>query len=108
MAIDAIDPNGNFVHIADTTSDISSSYNAAWKPTSVGKWTSTATFGGSPAYSSSWAETAIVVDPAPAEIQFPPAATPIDYLQTLNTILAAVVVAIVLAIVAIALVLRKR
>ena len=108
VSIDAVDPNGNFVHIADTTSDLSSSYSAAWKPTSVGKWTITATFAGSPSYSSSWAETAIVVDPAPAEIEFPPAATQTDYSPTLNIILAAVVIAIILAIVAIALVLRKR
>ena len=108
VSIDAVDPNGNFVHIADTTSDISSSYSAAWKPTSIGKWTITATFAGSPAYSSSWAKTAIVVDStpeAPPPVEFP--VIP-DNSMMLNAILAAVVVAIILAIVAIALVLRKR
>jgi len=108
VSIDAMDPNGNFVHIADVTSEVSSFFSTTWKPDMVGKYVITASFAGSPSYGSSFAETAIVVDPAPAEIEFPPAVTPIDYSQTLNIILAAVVVAIILAIVAIALVLRKR
>ena len=108
VSIDAMDPNGNFVHIADVTSEVSSFFSTIWKPDIVGKYVITASFAGSPSYGSSFAEIAIVVDPAPAEIEFPPTVTPIDYSQTLNIILAAVVVAIILAIVAIALVLRKR
>jgi outer membrane protein assembly factor BamB len=108
ISIDAIDPEGGFVHIADATSDMTSFFSTAWKPDKVGLYVITASFNGSPSYGSSYAETAIVVDPAPAEIEMPQIPTPTDYSQQLNMILAAVVVAIILAVVAIALVLRKR
>ena len=65
VSIDAIDPNGNFVHIADVTNDLSSVFSTAWKPDQVGKYIITATFAGSPSYGISFAETAITVDPAP-------------------------------------------
>ena len=56
----------------------------------------------------SWAETAVGVTAAPVTVSFPEIPTPTDYSGTLNVILAAVVVAIVLALVAIVLVLRKK
>ena len=108
VSIDAIDPNGNFVHIADVTSDVSGSYSYLWKPDMVGKYDVTATFAGSPSYGISFAETAVGVTAAPeapAPVEFP---AQIDNTPMLNSILAAVVVAIVLAIVAILLVLRKH
>ena len=108
VSIDAIAPNGDYVHIADVTSDVSSAYSAAWKPDQVGKYVITATFAGSPSYGISFAETAIVVDPAPEVVPPVDIPTPIDNTQLLNAILAAVIVAIILAIVAIALVLRKH
>jgi hypothetical protein len=66
VSIDAIDPNGNFVHIADVTSDVSGSYSYMWKPDAVGKYDVTAAFVGSPSYGSSFAETAVGVTEAPA------------------------------------------
>ena len=78
VSIDAMDPNGNFVHIADVTSEVSSFFSTTWKPDMVGRYVITASFAGSPSYGSSFAETAMVVDPAPAEIEFPPAVAPID------------------------------
>ncbi len=108
VSIDAIDPNGNYAHIADVTSDISGTFSYLWKPDMVGKYSITATFACSPSYDSSWATTAMGVDPAPAAAEPITIPTPADYSQQLNIILAAVVVAIILAIVAIALVLRKR
>jgi outer membrane protein assembly factor BamB len=66
VSIDAIDPNGNFVHIADVTNDLSGVFSAAWKPEQVGKYVITATFAGSQSYGISFAETAISVDPAQA------------------------------------------
>lgn len=108
VSIDGIDPNGNYVHIGDTVSDVSGSYSYMWKPDMVGKYTVTATFAGSPSYGSSWATSAVGVTEAPAEPEPITIPVPPDYSQQLNIILAAVVVAIILAIVAIGLVLRKR
>jgi hypothetical protein len=108
VSVDAIDPKGNYVHIGDTTSDVSGAYSFMWTPDQVGKYQVTATFAGSPSYGSSWAETAVGVTAAPAQITFPEIPTPTDYSGTLNVILAAVVVAIILALVAIVLVLRKK
>jgi hypothetical protein len=108
VSIDAIDPDGGYVHIGDTTTSIAGGYSFMWTPDKVGKYDVTVTFAGSPSYGSSWAETAVGVTAAPAEIKIPEAIVPTDYSGTLNAILAAVVVAIVLALVAIALTLRKK
>jgi len=108
VSIDAIDPKGNYVHIGDTTSDVSGAYSFMWTPDQTGKYSVTATFAGSPSYGSSWAETAVGVTAAPATVTFPEIPVPTDYSGTLNIILAAVVVAIVLALVAIVLTLRKK
>jgi len=108
VSIDAIDPKGNYVHIGDATTDIAGSYSYMWKPDQEGKYDVTVTFAGSLSYDSSWAETAVGVTAAPAEITIPEYPTPPDYSGTLNVILAAVVVAIILAVVAIVLVLRKK
>ena len=108
VSIDAIDPKGNYVHIGDTSTSIASGYSFMWKPDMVGKYSVTATFAGSPSYGSSWAETAVGVVEAPAAPEPITIPVPPDYSQQLNIILAAVVVAIILAVVAIALVIRKR
>ena len=111
VSIDAIDPKGNFQHIGDTTSDVSGTFSFLWKPDQVGKYTVTATFMGSPSYSSSFAETAVGVDAAPAtnnnnnnnNVGVAP-----DNTMLLYGILGAVVVAIILAVIAIAVVVRKK
>jgi outer membrane protein assembly factor BamB len=66
VTLDAIDPNGNFVHIDTVTSDMSGMFSYQWCPEMEGKYTIMATFEGSEAYGSSYSETAVVVDPAPA------------------------------------------
>ena len=108
VSIDGLDPKGNYVHIGDATTDIAGSYSFMWTPDQEGKYDVTVTFAGSPSYDSSWAETAVGVTAAPAPITIPEYPTPPDYSGTLNIILGAVVVAIVLAVVAIVLVLRKK
>jgi hypothetical protein len=57
VSIDAIDPNGNSVHLGSTTSDVSGTYALTWTPTIPGNYQITATFGGTNSYGSSWAET---------------------------------------------------
>jgi outer membrane protein assembly factor BamB len=66
VTLDAVDPNGNFINIGTATSDMSGFYSYKWTPEHEGKYTIIATFEGSKAYYSSYAETAIGVDPAPA------------------------------------------
>ena len=68
ISLDTIDPNGNFIHIGDTTSDQSGTYSYRWVPPSEipGKYTIIATFAGSKSYWPSYAETAISIDQAAA------------------------------------------
>ena len=71
VSIDAVDPNGNYIHLGDATSDSSGAYSFVYTPSTEGKYTIYATFGGSAAYYSSYAQTAMVVQgvestPAPS------------------------------------------
>jgi len=65
VSLDAIDPDGINVHIADVNSDAGGTFSYMWKPEKIGKYTVTATFKGDDAYGSSWAETAVGVAAAP-------------------------------------------
>ncbi len=57
VSIDAVDPNGNAVHLGEAVSDMSGTYGFVWTPDIAGKYTITATFMGDNSYGSSWAET---------------------------------------------------
>jgi len=73
VSIDAIDPNGNFVHIADVTSDQSGLFSTLWKPSTPGQYTIVATFAGSQSYGASYAETAAGLTQAQATTPTPTA-----------------------------------
>jgi hypothetical protein len=107
VTLDAVDPNGNFVHIGTVTSDTSGLFHYAWKTPDVpGEYTVIATFAGSKSYWPSYTETAMVVSeaaPTPSPPQYP---VPIDY--TMSIIGAAIAVIIAVAIVGLILILRKR
>ncbi len=63
VSIDATDPNGNYVHLGDATSDMSGTYGFEWTPSNAGQYIITATFMGSDSYGSSYAQTyATIVD----------------------------------------------
>jgi outer membrane protein assembly factor BamB len=66
VSIDAMDPNGNYVHLGDATSDTSGSYSLVCTPSAPGTYVVYATFGGSGAYYSSFAQTTMVVQAASA------------------------------------------
>ena len=106
VSIDAVDPNGNFVHIATVTSDGSGTYSYVWKPDLVGKYTVTATFAGDDSYGSSFSETAVGVvqapEPSPTATATPLTMPPYE-MYTLGT-----GVAIIIAIAVAVLLLRKR
>jgi outer membrane protein assembly factor BamB len=97
VTLDAIDPNGNFVHITTVTSDMSGLYSYMWAPEKEGKYTIIATFEGSDSYFSSYAETALGVGPAsaptqPIEPEEPTAEAP--FITTEIAIIAAVIIAV--------------
>jgi outer membrane protein assembly factor BamB len=107
VTIDAIDPNGNFVHLGSATSDTSGLFHLAWKTPDVpGEYTVIATFAGSESYWPSYAETAMVVQEAPPATPAPAAAQPLPPIET-YFIVATVAIIIAIAIATI-LLLRKR
>ncbi len=61
VSIDAVDPNGNYIHLGDATSDASGNYLFAYTPSTEGTYKIYATFGGSAAYYSSYAQTGMIV-----------------------------------------------
>lgn len=110
ISIDAVDPNGNYIHIADVTSEISGTYGYTWTPPDVpGQYTIMATFSGDSSYGSSWAQTYVSVVGAP---ESSPTATTITFDAVNNnvtTVMIAGVIAIIVAIlIATLLILRKK
>jgi len=65
VSLDTLDPNGNFVHIGDVTTDMSGTFGHMWTPEVPGEYTVMATFMGDDSYGSSWAETHVGVVEAP-------------------------------------------
>jgi hypothetical protein len=106
VTLDAIDPNGNFVHLGTATSDASGTFSFEWKtPDIPGKYTIIATFAGSKSYYASYAETAAVVTeaaPTPSPPQYP---VPYDYTMAIIGAAIAVIIAVAIATI---LLLRKR
>jgi hypothetical protein len=99
VSLDAIDPNGNFVHIDTVRSDLSGMFKKMWTPDMEGEYTIIATFEGSRAYYSSYAETSVGVGPAeapsvPIEPEEPTAEAPLITTE-LAIVIAVVVVAII-------------
>jgi len=108
VQIDVLDANGNFRNIGTTKSDANGFYSFQWCPDIEGKYTVYASFVGSKAYYPSSAQTAFIVDPAPAVTPEPtqaPASLADQYLlpATGGIIAAIAVVGVVLA-----LLLRKK
>lgn len=106
VSLDAVDPNGNYIHIGDTTSDMSGTFSYVWQPEHVGKYTVMATFAGSNAYGSSYGETAVGVVAAPQQTETP-TANPVT-LPPIELYIAASTIAIIVAIALVALFLKKK
>jgi outer membrane protein assembly factor BamB len=105
VTLDAVDPNGNFVHIGTVTSDTSGMFKKAFTPEVPGEYTIIATFAGSKSYYASYAETAISVSEAAPATQPPQYPVPADY--TLTIVGTGIAIIIAVAIVGLIL-LRKR
>jgi hypothetical protein len=109
ISIDAVDPNGNTIHIATVTSDMSGTFGYTWTPTTVGQYAITATFAGDDSYGSSWAQTYSSVTQAQAAT---PTAALISFDAingTLTTTIIGAAIAIIVAVaLATVLILKKR
>jgi hypothetical protein len=108
VQLNAVDPNGNYIHIGNVTSDLTGAYGIVWKPEVPGTYQIIATFAGSGAYSSSSAQTYMGVDEAH------PTASPILTVAQPPTEMyiigvgVAIIIAIAIVGVVLALMIRKR
>jgi hypothetical protein len=115
VSIDAVDPNGNFVHLATVTSDgTSGTFAYTWTPTIAGNYKIMATFGGDDSYGSSFATSYTNVVNAPTPTSSP---TPISTTAAQSSVsnsdmlmyFAIIAIAIIIAIAVVgALILRKK
>jgi len=104
ISIDTVDPNGNAVHLATVTSDLSGTFAHTWTPEIAGDYVITATFMGDDSYGSSWAQTYATVTEAAQEVATPtPIANPPYEMYTVG-----MGIAIIIAIAVAVLLLRKR
>ncbi len=109
VSIDAIDPNGNYIHVGNVTSDITGTYGLEFTPQVPGTYHIIATFAGSNAYGGSFAETYMAAGPAP-QTTAAPTATPTSVADVyfVPAIAGLFVLIIVVAIVLAILMLRKH
>ena len=115
VSIDAVDSNGNMVHLATVTSDLSGTYGYSWTPDMAGQYKITASFGGDDSYGSSWGETYETVS-SPSTTAITTAINPINQPITGSTsnemyfAISAIAIILAIAIVGsvLALMLRRR
>lgn len=110
VSLDTVDPNGNYIHIGDVTTDgYSGTFGFTWEPEIPGQYTVTATFMGDDSYGSSFASTYVGVSEAPAESPTP---TPVNFESvnntTITTIIGAAIAIIVTIVIAMLLIVKKR
>jgi len=134
VTLTAIDDNGHATELGTVTSDSSGLFKKLWTPPTEGEYTIVASFAGSESYGSSYAEIALGVTTAPAaatetpQTTTTPAATetpttptmtpttspsavvdnPTSSVSTETLLIAGAAIIIVIAVIAAALVLRKR
>jgi len=110
VQITAIDPNNNYISIANVTSDIAGTYGYTWTPSDIpGNYVITATMPATDSYYSSSAETRMVVV-SPTATASAPTTTPTSVadMYFVPAIAGVFVLIIVVAIVLALLMLRKR
>jgi hypothetical protein len=109
VSIDAVDPNGNFIHIGNATSDITGNYHYTWTPPNIpGTYTIVATFSADNSYYGSSGETAAVVVSAATTVSPTPTPTSVADMYFVPAIAGLAVLIIVGLIVLALLMLRKR
>ena len=103
VKLEAIDPNGNYINIGTTTSDVSGTFSYEFNPDKTGKYTIIATFEGTGSYASSYAETYVGI----YEQAVTPTATPIT-MPPFEMYTVGIGIAIIIAIALAVLLLRRR
>ena len=109
VSIDAIDPNGNIIHIGSATTNTKGFFSYAWQTPDVpGKYDVTATFAGTNGYWPSSSETAMVVSAAAATPA--PSAAPVQSTADLYFVpaVAAIIVIVIVGFAVLFLALRKH
>jgi outer membrane protein assembly factor BamB len=106
VSLDTVDPNGNYVHIDDVTTDgYSGTFGYTWEPEVPGQYTVTATFMGDASYGSSFAQTYVTVGPAPTVAPTTEPEPAPDYTWTIVGMGIAIIIAVIIATI---LILRKH
>jgi hypothetical protein len=106
VSLDTVDPNSNYVHIGDVTTEAySGTFGFTWEPEVPGQYTVTATFMGDGSYGSSFATTYVSVGEAPPATAAPEQPVIPDY--TLAIVGVGIAMILAVAIVGV-LILRKR
>ncbi len=102
ISLDTLDPNSNFVHIGDvTTEGYSGTFGYTWEPEVPGQYQVIATFMGDDSYGSSFATTYITVSEAPPATAAPEPVQIPDYMPMMYAILAVGIIAIIVGLIAI-------
>ncbi len=110
VSLDTIDPNGNYVHIGNVTSDVNGNYALPFTPNVPGEYQIIATFAGSNSYGPSSATAYMAVHESSATSAPTPNALNADAITStviMYTLIAAIAIIIAIAIVGL-LILRKH
>ncbi|MEM2099503.1 MAG: hypothetical protein QXU99_07190 [Candidatus Bathyarchaeia archaeon] len=109
VSLDARDPNGNWVHIGDATTDASGMFSYMYTPEIAGHYTIYATFMGSKSYYGSSAETSLGVMEAPEATPEPtPTPVPISEAYFVPAVVGIIVAIIIVGAVLALLLIKKR
>ena len=107
VSLDALDPNGNSIHITTVTTDISGTFGYTWIPDIPGEYKVTATFTGDDSYGSSWAQTYVSTEDQAPEATATPLAQAATPPYEIYIVGSAIAVIIAVAIVGLILVRKK-
>jgi len=106
ISLDAYDPNGNYIHIGDVTSDgYSGTFGYTWEPEISGQYIVTATFMGDDSYGSSYATAYVSVSEAQATAT--PGATAFT-MPPFETYIVGSTIAIIIVIILVGLLTRRK
>jgi hypothetical protein len=99
VSLTAMGADGSFVDIGKATTDAYyGTFEFAWTPPAEGTYKIIANFVGDNSYSSSGAQTAVTVGPAPTQINIPEQIVPADYTWTIIGTGIAIIVALAIAV----------
>jgi hypothetical protein len=102
VQLDAVDPNGNYIHIGNVTSDLTGAYGCNWTPEVSGTYQIIAKFDGSASYGGSTAQTYMTISEALPTVA--PTAAPQANTATVADLITYMIVGVVAIIIAVAIV----